>query len=224
MKTLIILLSTFLFIGCGSSSTNKKNNSATTITQTSTSEISTELKNTLSYMGNEERLAYDIYLRLYQEYPITQFYNIAMNSETKHIQEVQKLVNTYVDSYDEFTNTDLNELAYKDTSVSNMESGVYDIQKIQELYDNLIALGLQSELDALKVGCMVEVVDINDLLEYIELAEKENATEVVSSFELLRDGSYKHYWAFDSALTSRGYVQGCCIAGDEYCHPEYPNN
>ena len=49
-------------------------------------ELSEELVNTLSYMGNEERLAYDVYNRLYQEWGIKTFTNIANKSEIKHIQ------------------------------------------------------------------------------------------------------------------------------------------
>jgi len=48
--------------------------------------------------------------------------------------------------------------------------------------------------------------------------------DVVNAFEFLRYGSYSHYWAFDSGLKNMGVTDGCCILGDEYCHPEYSDN
>jgi len=186
--------------------------------------LSQEVKNTLAYMGNEERLAHDVYMKLYEFYPLTQFINVATNGERSHIESVQLLIQKYISSYDEFTNIDLPELGYKEAAIEDMNSGVYDISDIQNLYDSLIVIGQQSEQDALEVGCMIEVTDINDLLEDIELAEESGATDVVTTFEFLRDGSYSHYWAFDKALVSMGIAEGCCVAGAEYCHPEYPQN
>jgi len=43
-------------------------------------------------------------------------------------------------------------------------------------------------------------------------------------FNFLRDGSYKHYWAFDKGLKNMGIDNGCCSLGTNYCHPEYPQN
>ena len=188
------------------------------------STLTQEAKNTLSYMGNEERLAYDIYMKLYESYPLTQFTNIANNGEKVHIQAVQLLIQKYINSYDEFTNIDLTELKYMDASIEDMSSGVYDISAIQNLYDLLLSKGQQSQQDALEVGCMVEVTDINDLLHDIEIAKESDANDIVTTFEFLRDGSYAHYWAFDKGLVAMGVTEGCCVLGAEYCHPEYPQN
>ena len=69
---------------------------------------------------------------------------------------------------------------------------------------------------------MVEVVDVTDLDEYIQLAQTSEAIDVVDAFNILRDGSYNHYWAFDEGLKNIGISEGCCSLGDTYCHPEYP--
>ncbi|MEA1879525.1 MAG: DUF2202 domain-containing protein [Campylobacterota bacterium] len=190
--------------------------------------LSEELVNTLSYMGNEERLAYDVYNRLYKEWGIKTFTNIANKSEIKHIEAVQDLIQKYkLNDLNHFTNVDLPALGYMNTAVEDMEAGTYDISKIQRLYDDLVSMGSRSEIDALKVGCIVEVVDINDLDEYIHLAEASNASDVVDTFTFLRKGSYNHYWSFDKALKQRGVTDGCCklgtIDGVNYCHPEYPS-
>jgi hypothetical protein len=73
---------------------------------------------------------------------------------------------------------------------------------------------------------MVEVTDIDDLDKYIEQAKEINATDVVEAFNVLRDGSYNHYWAFDRGLKNIGVSEGCAAAGEEYAKTadEYPQN
>ncbi|EIF50621.1 DUF2202 domain-containing protein [Sulfurovum sp. AR] len=186
--------------------------------------LSQELTNTLAYMGNEERLAYDVYNALYDQYGTEQFTKIASNGEYQHIAVVQELIQKYKLSDDvNFTNVDLEPLGYMNTPIEEMNAGTYDISAIQTLYENLVAQGSPSEIDALKVGCIIEVVDVNDLNRDIALAESENATDIVTVFSFLRDGSYNHYWSFDKGLKNQGIADGCCSLGTEYCHPEYPN-
>jgi hypothetical protein len=193
------------------------------------STLTQDAKNTLSYMGNEERLAHDVYTELYQYHlqndkeAIKQLENIT-KAETTHIQTVQALVNKYDLNISSFTNIDLTPLDNEDATVAQMPIGKYDIQSIQDLHDSLIAKGEQSKQDALEVGCMVEVTDITDLTKDIATAQESNASDVVSAFEFLRQGSYSHYWAFDKGLKNMGVEDGCCVLGTEYCHPEYPQN
>ena len=188
------------------------------------------VKNTLSFMGNEERLAHDLYLNLYNyhlttnSYEIKQLNNIATNSETAHIQTVQLLINKYITNPDEFTNIDLPELNYSNTDIEDMNMGTYDISEIQDLYNTLYDKGIMSPQDALEVGCMVEVTDVNDLLVDIAQAEENNDTDIATAFTFLQDGSYNHYWAFDKGLKNMGIEEGCCSLGTEYCHPEYPQS
>jgi hypothetical protein len=189
--------------------------------------LTQELTNTLSYMGNEERLAYDVYNEFYRQYGTKQFTNIATKSEYKHITAVQDLVKKYLLSDDiNFTNIDAPSLGYMNTAIENMNAGIYDISLIQALYDDLIAKGSASEIEALKVGCIIEVTDVEDLNKDIILAENEKATDIVTVFNFLRDGSYNHYWSFDKGLKNKGVTNGCCslgsINGVNYCHPEYP--
>ncbi len=199
-----------------------------------TPNLSSEVKETIAYMGNEERLAHDVYLNLYNYHKensgidIMQLYNIATNSETQHISIVQDLVKRYDLNITELS--DVNETVIlqnnmsADMSVEDMPSGVYAVEVIQNLYDTLYAKGIQSQQDALEVGCMVEVTDVNDLDMDIQTALDANATDVVAAFEVLRNGSYNHYWAFDKGLKNMGVEDGCCSLGEAYCHPEYPQN
>jgi len=223
-KTTLSLLTVLSLVSCGSSSNT--NTSATVVQDaidSPPSVLSQELIDSLSHMGNEERLAYDVYNRLYTYWGTQQFINIASQSEIEHIQSVQQLVQKYaLDDTINFTNVDLPTLGYMYTPVEDMQAGTYDISKIQGLYEDLTAAGAASEIEALKVGCTVEVVDITDLSEYILLAIESNANDIVDVFNVLRDGSYSHYWAFDTGLKDRGVSEGCCT-WSELCHPEYPD-
>lgn len=190
------------------------------------STLSQDLLNTLSYMGNEERLAYDVYNKLYEAYPaLNQMKNIAQRAEYKHIQTVQALVQKYASDLTAFTNLNETEgfsIEFSTADIKSMPAGVYNIDAISALYDTLITKGLQSKQDALEVGCMVEVTDIDDLDADIKIAEKSGAEDIVAAFNFLRDGSYAHYWAFDKGLKNMGVTEGCGVLGDEYNHPEYP--
>ncbi len=237
------ILTSFLLLGCNNDDTNTMADITNSTNQASGAtipqpvldaitgekfELDQNLTNTLSYMGNEERLAYDVYNHLFELYPeVKQLDNIATKAEIIHIQTVQKLVQKYITDYSQFSNTE-NELGYRDTPVAEMTAGTYDIKAIQDLYDILVAKGATSAKDALEVACMVEVTDINDLDKFLILAKESNATDIELAFDFLITGSYSHYWAFDSGLKSMGINEGCCslgvINGVNYCHDEYPQN
>jgi len=231
LKSLLVIGIVFVMTGCGGESSSPVNDVSmdlgdpidgsveeTVTLETETispdiqeiidgpvSKISQELINTLSYMGNEERLAYDVYNALYDKYGKKTFTNIATNGEYQHITLVQELIQKYKLSDDvNFTNVDLPALGYMNTAIEDMVPGVYDVSAIQGLYDDLIAMATD-EAEALKVGCMIEVIDIMDLDHDIALAEAEDAADIIEVFKILRAGSYNHYWAFDGALQ-----EGCC--------------
>lgn len=234
-SSIIILLATLLFSGCGSDTTQSGTNTyadegyqneitpivVTDAINTEKSTLSQELKDSITYMYNEEKLAKDVYLNVYAVQPLRQLYNIASKSEVKHEEAVNDLAIKY----------DLNITLYPDTqapydinSINTYGSGQYPVVKIQELYDILYDKGIQSQQDALEVGCLVEVTDIDDLDIYISQATDSNASDVLTVFDFLRDGSYTHYWAFDNGLKNMGISDGCCSLGTDYCHPEYPQN
>jgi len=189
------------------------------------SNLTDEQKYTIAYMWNEEKLAKDIYLALNDIYPTQQLEKIATQAETKH----QALVEELVQRYDlNITNlVDYTE-SYSEAELRAFAPGEFGIQAIQDLYDVLYEKGSQSQQDALEIGCMVEVTDINDLNEDILIAEETNASDLVTVFNNLRDGSYNHYWAFDKGLKNLGVTDGCCslgtIDGVNYCQPDYPQN
>lgn len=226
IKTILTLLTFALFfVGC--EDIGPLNNKSSNMPQESidlsnyTQEALTdEQKYSLAYMWHEEKLAYELYLALDALYPSQQLANIPTKSEIKHIALVEQLVAWY----------DLNisnvggdyMIKYEAQELDAMPAGIFAIQEIQDLYDSLYAKGKSSQQSSLEVGCMVEVVDVNDLDADILLAE-DNAA-LVDTFNILRNGSYNHYWAFDKGLKNLGVTDGCCSLSTEYCHPEYPQN
>jgi len=182
--------------------------------------LSDAQKYTLAYMWNEERLAKDMYLTLNTLTPSTTLYNIATKGETKHIAAVGGLIEKYNLN---ILNTVDYSGGYSAQALEAYTAGEYSLGEITDLYNTLYAKGSTSLQDALEVGCMVEVTDINDLDADIQTVQ--GAKDLVLIFESLRSGSYSHYWAFDNALKANGVSDGCCSLGDEYCktreeHPQ----
>ena len=173
----------------------------------------------LAYMWHEEKLAYDIYMELNKVHPAKQFENIATKSEIKHIALVQDLVAWYDVNITNLADYTVN---YSQTELDTMPTGEFAVPEVQKLYDDLYTKGKSSSKDALEVACMVEVVDVNDLDRFIDQSVGNDA--LIDTFNILRDGSYSHYWAFDKGLVNLGVSDGCCSLGTEYCHKEYPQN
>ena len=134
----------------------------------------------LSFMREEEKLARDVYLTLYEQWGIRIFQNIAGAEET-HMSAVADLLERY----------GLPDPA-ADTAV-----GVFTNPELQALYDQLIEDGSQSLADALRVGALVEEVDIIDLETYIAQTDNE---DVLLVYQNLLKGSYNHLRAFTSTL------------------------
>jgi len=195
-------------------------------------ELTQEIKDTIAYMGNEERLAYDVYKNLYDTHSVNgdeikQLINIADKSEIRHIQTVRDLVKKYDINATDLSVLDKDIVGDINTDVDTVR-GKYDIKKIQDLYNALMDKGVTSKKDALEVGCMIEVTDVNDLNEDIKIAHDASVKDVEDAFIALREGSYNHYWAFDKGLKNLGVENGCCslgvIDGVDYCQPNYPKN
>ena len=237
LKSLIGIGAVFILIACGSSG-ESQSSTTSSVDEVATSEeiptdvqsaidaplspLTQELKDAITYMYSEEGLAYDVYMNMYQIQAVEQLKNIAENAETKHIDAVNDLAIKY----------DLNMTQYPDTdvpySIDGIGNGKYPVEHVQYLYDLLYDKGIQSKQAALEVGCMVEVVDIDDLDKYMILAETSNASDVLVVFDFLREGSYSHYWSFDEGLKNMGIADGCCsvapVLGYNFCHPEYPQS
>jgi hypothetical protein len=71
------------------------------------------------------------------------------------------------------------------------------------MYDELVASGSESVESALKVGALIEEVDIEDLVIYLDAAVP---TDVAAVYQRLLSGSENHLRAFVSQIESAGAV------------------
>ncbi len=130
----------------------------------------------LLYMREEEKLARDVYLTLFEVWGTPVFSNIAA-SEQAHMDSVAYLLESY---------------GLQDPAAGK-DTGVFENDELQALYDQLVAQGRGSLQDALLVGTAVEEIDIIDLQE--NLAATGN-TAIIQTFENLLRGSVNHLNAF----------------------------
>lgn len=175
-------------------------------------------KDSLYYMWNEEKLAKELYLALNAVYPANSLANIATNSETQHVNSMEGLLDKYqltqnvIDQYNQ---------SHPDapvTQLSEIPAGVFTIPSLQTLYNSLYQEGIASANASLLAGCKVEVTDVNDLDE--KIASAEATKDLIAFFEVLRAGSYNHYWSFDNGLKKAGVTEGCCSLGSDFCRTE----
>jgi len=124
---------------------------------------------------------------MYDKYPLPVFKFIP-KSETAHMGAVKVMLDKY-----ELTDP-----------VGNNPIGVFTNADIQTLYDNLVAQGSVSEIEALKVGALIEETDITDLDTHI--AELEENDDILTVYTNLRRGSTHHLKAFVWNLKVRGIV------------------
>jgi hypothetical protein len=144
--------------------------------------LSSDEKADLIYMREEEKLARDVYLTLYDKWNQQIFSNIA-GSEQTHTDSIRYLIERY----------DLTD------PVTDETVGAFTNQDLQKLYDDLVAQGSKSIEDALKVGATIEDLDIFDLNEAVARADNQDIKEV---YDNLTRGSRNHMRAFTRQLSN----------------------
>ncbi len=154
-----------------------------------TTTLTDDETNDLIFMREEEKLARDVYLTLYGIWGTPVFANIA-TSEQQHMDAILGLLNTY---------------KIPDPTVGKLV-GEFVNDELQNLYDELVAKGAQSALDALIVGGIIEETDVEDIQSAMETTTVRNIDRVYSN---LLNGSFNHLRAFSSnitAITGEPYV------------------
>ncbi len=148
--------------------------------------LSPEEQADLLHMREEEKLARDVYLTLYEKWQLPVFQNIARSEQT-HMDAVAALLPAY---------------GLEDpVAQTGDERGVFTDPDLQALYDQLVEQGSASIVDALTVGATIEDLDIKDLNEALGRTDQEDIRLV---YENLKKGSENHMRAFVSNLQSRG--------------------
>ena len=143
----------------------------------------------LLFTREEEKVARDTYLTLYEQWDLTVFSNIA-SSEQSHMDAILKLLLKY---------------NLPDPAANN-GIGEFTNQTLQALYNTLIAKGAVSGLDALEVGGIIEETDMRDIQAAIDRAQHE---DIKKTYATLMCGSRNHLRSFAQSiepLTGQPYV------------------
>jgi len=150
-------------------------------------DISSEEEASLSFMREEEKLAHDVYTLLYDTWGTTIFSNIAASEQT-HTEAVLLLLDRY----------------QLDDPAAGFSAGKYRDTTLQNLYESLTERGRTSEVEALRVGVLIEEVDILDL--QYDLEEFVDNDDITLVYENLMKGSRNHLRAFVRTLNNRGII------------------
>lgn len=146
--------------------------------------LSNDELTSLSFMREEEKLARDVYITLYSKWSVNIFNNIS-SSEQTHMDAVLLLLKKY-------NLTD---------PVGSNAVGVFNNATLQNLYNQLVAQGNNSVLDAYKVGATIEDLDIFDLKN--TLLNNDNQ-DIKLVYDMLTKGSRNHMRSFYKNILNTG--------------------
>ncbi|WP_077287325.1 MULTISPECIES: DUF2202 domain-containing protein [unclassified Thermosipho (in: thermotogales)] len=138
----------------------------------------------LLIMREEEKLARDVYFKLYELWKVQIFLNISKSEQT-HMDTVKILLDKY----------------NIDDPVKEDVKGKFVNQELQKLYNELIEIGSKSYKDALVVGMIIEDLDIADLQSCIQKTDNEDIKAV---YKNLMKGSRNHMRSFYRNLKNIG--------------------
>lgn len=144
--------------------------------------LTQEEKDGLLFMLEEEKLARDTYVYMYNLWGITQFNNIK-NSEQSHMDAIVTI------------------LEQNDIEYTILPQGQFLNENLQNFYDQFVINGQISSSNALQIGATIEDLDIVDLEDYIS-----NTTNsvVIAAYESLQCGSRNHLRSFVSSIENNG--------------------
>lgn len=134
----------------------------------------------MTFMREEEELARDVYLVLGAKWNLPVFTNIARSEQT-HMDSVQPLLDRYG----------------VDDPAEGRSPGEFENPDLQALYDDLVEQGSVSPEEVLKVGVLIEEIDIDDLNSAIATTEK---NDILNVYTNLLQGSQSHLEAFQLNL------------------------
>lgn len=180
MKTSLLksaLLSTAIFAAAPIAMAETYSTS-TEVTIEQSSQITSLETTSIQFMREEEKLARDVYLALYDIWGIPVFKNIA-DSEQSHTDAVALLIANY---------------GVSDPVVDDTR-GVFTDPYFTEKYNELVALGSESYENALTVGTLIEELDIADINEQIQIIDK---VDIIKVYSNLLKGSRNHLRSFYS--------------------------
>lgn len=152
-------------------------------------------KDGLLFIWEEERVARDLYASLYDKNNLTIFLDL-VRSESSHMDQARAVMEKH------------------GLAVPPDEPGIFQNQTLQEMHDQLLAEGLQSDQDALTVAAVFEEISIVDLEKELSASQ---ANDVRTVYEGLLAGSRKHLRSYVSDLKDQGIeYQPRYLEGEEF--------
>lgn len=146
--------------------------------------LSPEELNSLSFLREEEKLAKDVYITLFNKWGVNIFNNISQ-SESTHMSAVLSLLNKY-------------NIA---DPVGANETGEFENIQLKALYDQLVAEGNKSTLHAYIVGATIEDLDLYDINRALLYIDNQDIRYV---YEMLAKGSRNHLRSFYKNIVNSG--------------------
>jgi hypothetical protein len=137
-------------------------------------------------LREEEKVAYDVYMYLYEKYDNLVFKNIAQN-EKDHMIKMKELINTY----------NLND----PLSGTEDSRGVFTNKKMQGLYDEMIMGGNYGVVDAMRASARFEETDIQDLRNNIAISSDPT---ILAVYQILEASSQDHLRALVKYIKEEG--------------------
>ena len=138
----------------------------------------------LIFLREEEKLARDVYLELYDVWGTQIFLNIS-GSEQRHMDSVASLLDKY---------------GLEDPVGEIDQEGEFTNDMIAGLYETLVIKGSSSLRDAMEVGVIIEEMDIHDIeVEMLPDATQRDVERVLTN---LLAGSYNHLEAFEKSIAA----------------------
>ncbi|HNU14256.1 MAG TPA: DUF2202 domain-containing protein [Chitinophagaceae bacterium] len=182
----VTLFLSVIFVSCSKDKDNKNanNNLNSQVNNLPSEPLNTDERTTLSFMREEEKLARDVYIFLYNKWALTIFNNIS-SSEQSHMNAVVQLLSKY----------------NLPDPVGSNGYGIFSNPVLQNLYTQLTTQGSVSLPDALKVGATIEDLDIYDLTIALTKVDNQDITLVYNN---LVKGSRNHLRSFYSNIINAG--------------------
>ncbi|NOQ87923.1 MAG: DUF2202 domain-containing protein [Gammaproteobacteria bacterium] len=198
---ILVLILSFLTVGCNTETTDPVPGITTTADDGSTTVDENVLNDTLLalpleqpdaseeaglvFMREEEKLAHDVYIKMFALGYSKVFDNISQSEQT-HTDAILALL-------DRYNITD---------PVGDNPEGVFVNADLQALYDALILQGSPSLENALYVGAEIEEIDILDIQRLVDALDGNEDIAIV--YESLLKGSRNHLRAFVNNLANQG--------------------
>lgn len=142
-------------------------------------ELSDQERKDILFMWEEEKLARDVYLELFDIWGARVFSNISA-SEQNHMDSIGGLLDKY----------------QIEPSIDGSQRASFSFAELESLYEQLVADGAQSRQAAIEVGVRIEQLDIDDLKSRIQTAR----ADAKLIYERLLKASYNHLAAFERNL------------------------